>query len=95
MSYVSRAPYVMLISPGWVEIRHIQTGQLEQVVPGEDIRHTQWAEPNHGALLLAMKGETDDATGMTDRLVEALETRPLSIGGDETFRDPQWGEWDT
>ncbi|KAG8890813.1 hypothetical protein FRB98_004858 [Tulasnella sp. 332] len=94
VSYVSRSPYVLLISPRWIEIRNIQTGRLEQVVPGEDIRHIQLAEPNNGALLLAMKGETDVSTGMTDKLLEALETRPLSIGENETFSDPQWGEWD-
>ncbi|KAG9039251.1 hypothetical protein FRB95_011836 [Tulasnella sp. JGI-2019a] len=93
VSYVSRSPYVLLISSEWIEIRHVPTGRLEQVVSGSDIRHIQIAEPNHGALLLAMKGELDDATGMSDKLVEVLETRPLLIG-DETFRDPQWGEWD-
>lgn len=81
---------------GWIEVRHISTGRLEQVIEGSDIRLAQTAEPDNGPLLLAMKGSRDDAQGLSDKLVEVLETRPLSIGGslEDTYADPQWGEWD-
>lgn len=93
-AFASRPPYVLLFSSEWVEVRHATTGRLEQVVHGTDIRLIQAAQSDGGSLLLAMRGDTDDASGLSDKLMEAVETRPLEIGRQaETFTDPQWDEW--
>ncbi|KAG8904661.1 hypothetical protein FRB99_001381 [Tulasnella sp. 403] len=94
-TWALRSPYVLLLSPGWVEVRHILTGRLEQVEELTDLRMLQVGEPDNGALLLAMRGK-DDAQGLVDKVVEVLETQPIgeSDMDDETARDLQWGEWD-
>lgn len=37
-SVAFHAPYVLLFDPRFVEIRHIETGRLAQILPGNDIR---------------------------------------------------------
>lgn len=97
VSYICRSQYLLLINPEWIEIRHIGTGRLEQVVHSSDIRLLENGGADSGSPLLAMRGEVDDASGLTDRLMEALETRPLHMGGgpsrQATYQDPQWSEW--
>lgn len=94
-SWAIRGPHILLFSfSGWIEIRHISTGKLVQVEEAPEVRMLQIAEPNNGALLLAIRGK-DDKDGLADRLVEMLETSPLEIPHSPgASSDPQWGEWD-
>lgn len=93
-SWALRGPHVLLFSfSGWIEVRHISTGKLVQVEEAPEVRMLQIAEPNNGALLLAIRGK-DDRDGLADRLVEMLETSPLTIPHSPgASGDPQWGEW--
>lgn len=34
------APYILLFNPHFIEIRHLETGRLAQIIPGNDIRCT-------------------------------------------------------
>ncbi|KAG8951299.1 hypothetical protein FRC04_006538 [Tulasnella sp. 424] len=94
-SWAIRGPHILLFSfSGWIEIRHISTGKLVQVEEAPEVRMLQIAEPNNGALLLAIRGK-DDKDGLADRLVEMLETSPLEIPHSPgASSDPQWREWD-
>ncbi len=94
-SWALRPPYVLLISTGWIEVRHVPTGRLEQVEEAQDFRMLQVAEPNNGGLLLALRGQ-DSSYGLSDKLVEVLETRAIGPSGSPTdsLRNEQWREWD-
>lgn len=67
VNWALRSPYVLLFSAGWIEVRHVPTGRLEQVEEAADLRMLQIAEPNNGNLLLARRGE-DGPNGLTDKL---------------------------
>lgn len=32
------APYILLFNPKFIEIRHVETGRLVQIIPGNDLR---------------------------------------------------------
>jgi hypothetical protein len=52
---------VLLFSPEFIEVRHIQTGRLVQVVSGTDIRMMSPGRGGNGAILIAMSVEGGDA----------------------------------
>jgi len=61
-----------------VEIRHIQTGRLVQVLEGEDIRLLYPGPlPGEKVTLIAMRDGTSDVPGPKDKIVELVETQEL------------------
>ncbi|KAH7884721.1 hypothetical protein F5I97DRAFT_1929559 [Phlebopus sp. FC_14] len=98
-SYVDRHPHVLLFSPEFIEIRDIQTGRLEQVIEGTDIRlllHTPSAHA--GPLLVAMRGEKNDEDGTSERIVELVKTAEITpvtpVPGGFVAPESIWDEWD-
>lgn len=37
-SVAFHAPYVLLFDPRFIEVRHVETGRLAQIIPGNDVR---------------------------------------------------------
>lgn len=90
--YVSREPNILLIGKSAIEVRHIPTGRLLQIIEGREIRLVQSRARGKGPILIARRGTKDDAKGMSDQLVELIETAPLT---DQTSNDfgVIWDEW--
>lgn len=95
-SFIHRHPHVLLFSSEFIEIRDVQTGLLKQVIEGVDVRLL--VPPSTGPLFVAMRGNRDDDDGLSDRIVELVETVEIipktpSAG---PFKAPEgmWEEWD-
>jgi len=70
--------HLLLFSSEFVEIRHIQTGRLVQVLEGEDIRLLYPGPlPEEKVTLVAMRDDTGDTPGPKDKIVELVETQEL------------------
>lgn len=95
MACAARGPHIILFSPQFLEIRDIPTGRLVQVLEGRDFRLVQ--SETGSPLLVAMRGKKDDKQGMSDELVELVETAPFETSraqGNPGVVDTLWGEWD-
>ncbi|KZS88061.1 hypothetical protein SISNIDRAFT_460111 [Sistotremastrum niveocremeum HHB9708] len=91
VAYAFRKPYVILFSPDFVEVRDVSTGRLVQVIEGRDFRLIE-SGPQSGPILIAMRGSIDDRQGLSDALLEMVETAPLYVGsgnGDDVL----WEDW--
>lgn len=90
--YVARDPHILLVGKSAIEVRHIATGRLLQIIEGKEIRLVQKRERGKGPTLIARRGNKDDGKGLSDQLVELIETAPLT---DEAANDfgVIWDEW--
>ncbi|KIJ62800.1 hypothetical protein HYDPIDRAFT_29949 [Hydnomerulius pinastri MD-312] len=97
-SFVNRHPHVLLFSSEFIEIRDIQTGRLEQVIEGVDIRLLLHTPSTRGPLLVAMRGQKDDEDGVSERIVELVETAEIApatpASGAFAPAEGMWDEWD-
>ena len=95
-SYASRGNHLLLFSTLFIEVRDLSTGRIVQVIEGTNIRLLHAGGPTYGedeAILVAMKGTKDDKNGTSERIVELLQTSPIS----STPAAPVpalWDEWD-
>lgn len=61
-----------------MEIRHIPTGRLVQVLEGEDIRLLYTGLlPGKKVTLMALKDGPDDVLGTKDKIIELVETQEI------------------
>lgn len=82
--------HLLLFSSDFVEIRHIQTGRLVQVIEGEGIRLLSSEQlPGEKVTLIALRDGTGDTPGPQDKIVELVETQELrrssSVSSSPTF----------
>jgi len=96
-SYASRDAHLLLFSPQFIEIRHIMTGRLVQVIEGQDIR-LLYSGPTPAStdnILVVMKGDRDDENGVSEKIVELVETSEIRDVNTPTTANPaMWDEWD-
>jgi len=77
-SFANVGVHLLLFSSEFVEIRHIQTGRIVQVLEGSDIRLLYpGLLPGEKVTLMALRDGTDDTPGPKDKIVELVETREL------------------
>lgn len=97
-SFVHRPPHVLLFSSEFVEIRDAHTGLLKQVIEAVDIRLLIQGPFLRGPLLIAMRGQKDDEDGLSDRVVELVETAEITpktpTAGPFKAPEGMWDEWD-
>ena len=92
MSYAHRGEHVLLFSAEFIEIRHVATGRLMQVIEGADIR---LAHSSERAILVAMRGSEDkQGNAPGEKLVELVETADLTAQQQTTNIPGLWDEWD-
>ena len=92
-----RDEHVLLFSSQFIEIRHVRTGRLIQVILGRDIRLLNAGILPNTALLVAKKGKKNDYDGQSDAIFELLKTTelPLTSPGDSpTTREDLFDGWD-
>ncbi|KAJ7603752.1 hypothetical protein DFH06DRAFT_1256028 [Mycena polygramma] len=92
-SFAARGAHVLLFSPNFIEIRNVLTGLLVQVIEGADIRLLYAADDS---ILVAMRGEHDDESGVSEKIVELQETAEIAAPQTASVQAPamQWDEWD-
>ncbi|KAG6373463.1 hypothetical protein JVT61DRAFT_6616 [Boletus reticuloceps] len=96
-SFLHRPPHVLLFSSEFIEIRDAQTGLLKQVIEAVDIRLLIQAPLSRGSLYVAMRGQKDDEDGLSDRIVELVETTEITktpIAAPFKAVEGLWDEWD-
>jgi len=97
-SFAFRPPYILLFSKDFVEVRDVATTQLVQIIEGKDIRLAHGGPPFFGPLMFAMRGEKDDNRGLSDKLVELIETAPIPetpvTSTLHDHHDTLWEEWE-
>lgn len=97
-SFIHRAPNILLFSSEFIEVRDTQTGLLRQVIEGVDVRLLIQGPLSDGPLFVAMRGQKDDEDGLSDRIVELVETEEITpntpTAGHLSTVDGIWDEWD-
>jgi len=71
-TYARRGPHLLLLSPGYIEVRNIDSGKLAQIVEVNDMRLLRSGLSEPGILVAAMIGGTENDGGRTEKLVELL-----------------------
>ncbi|EJD48095.1 Dbl-like domain-containing protein [Auricularia subglabra TFB-10046 SS5] len=71
-------PYILLFDPRFIEIRHIDTGRLVQIIPGNEIR-CLWDGRGGGAPPVMTPGPDgwQDGTSQESRVHAAMRAEPL------------------
>lgn len=100
-SFAHRGSHVLLFSSDFIEIRSLSTGRLDQVIEGSDIRlllHTNLkSQSADDTLLVAMRGTKDDKDGVSDKIIELVQTAEFSSMQTPVATTPMegiWDEWD-
>ena len=99
-SYAHRGGHLILVSSSFIEIRHLHTGKLVQVIEGNDMRLVHASERS---VMITMKGDVTNSNDSEHRLVELVETADLAEQEAQvaSIRSPGvrasqalWDEWD-
>ena len=94
VAYAARGQYILLFSPQFIEIRHVPTGRLVQVMQGSFILLQSLSGT---PLLIAQRGQKDDKQGLSHELAELVETAPFESTGltpGPGGADTLWDEWE-
>lgn len=86
----------MLISPEFIEIRNTTTSRIVQVIEGQDMR-LLYAGPymsKDDPVLIAMRGGKDDRGGVSEKIVELIETQEIGLVSPTNEAAAIWDEWD-
>lgn len=77
-------------------MRNVNTGRLVQVVEATDLRllHCGPREGTSDTILVAMKGDHDDKEGISDKIVELVETSEITPTPATAGAESLWDEWD-
>lgn len=86
------SPYILLFDTRFIEIRHVHTGRLAQVIPGTDI-HCLWDGRGLGShLVLAHEGDDKEMVQearvhgvMNANLEQVAPSRPVRAVGQHVF----------
>lgn len=71
-TYARRGPHLLLLSPGYIEVRNIDTGGLVQMAEVNEMRLLRSGLTEPGMLVAAMIGGTEDDGGRTEMIVELI-----------------------
>lgn len=99
-SFAQRGRHLFLFSPQFIEIRNTATGLIVQVIEGADIRLLHASSLyDDDTILVAMRGEKDGKDGMSDKIVELVETSEYAVTTPaqptpKTVTSGIWDEWD-
>jgi len=91
-SFIDRGQHVLLAGQTSIEVRYVATGQLLHIIQGNEIRLVQNGPLGSGPMLFARRGQKDDTEGLSDELLELLETLPVVAPPIDT--SILWEEWD-
>jgi hypothetical protein len=94
-AYAHRGPHLLLFSPKFIEVRTIDSGKLVQVVEASDVRLLHSGLTEEDMLVAAMTGEADDKSGLSEKVLELVQTSAIDDTQESAMRVQQhWDEWD-
>ncbi len=93
-AYAHRGPHLLLFSPGFIEVRTVASGGLVQVIEGDDLRLLHSGLTESDILVACMTGSVDDASGLSEKLVELVPTLAVDVGAPIVRTEQLWDEWD-
>jgi hypothetical protein len=87
---------VLLFSQQFIEIRHVATGRLVQVIEGDDLRllHSGPTGGTDDTILVAMRAEKKGEDEISDKVVELVETTEIVSAAPPSAVPSLWDEWD-
>jgi RHO1 GDP-GTP exchange protein 1/2 len=96
VSYAHRGAHLMLFSPEFIEIRNVNTGRLVQVIEGQDIRmlHCGPHDGTSDTVLAVMRGDSIESQGISERILELVETAEIGATPGISETKILWDEWD-
>lgn len=74
-------------------MRTIASGQLVQVIEGEDVRLLYSGLTESDMLVAGMTGDVHDASGLSEKLVELVPTTAIDAGASIARPVQVWDEW--
>lgn len=77
-SFLYRTPHVLLFSSEFIEVRDTRTGRLDQVIEGMDIRLLYTPSSRAVPPLVAWRGEKNDEDGLSEQILELIDTTELT-----------------
>ncbi|KAF9267744.1 hypothetical protein L218DRAFT_970604 [Marasmius fiardii PR-910] len=98
-SYAHHGGHILLFSYQFIEIRHVLSGRLVQVIEGQDIR-LMYSSPRldiQESILVTMRGDKSDENGVMEKIVELKETREIGMNSTTPVAVRPvsvWDEWD-
>ncbi|KAI6013474.1 hypothetical protein BKA83DRAFT_680034 [Pisolithus microcarpus] len=96
-SFLHRAPHVLLFCSEFIEVRDVQSGRLDQVIEGADIRLLYAPNVRSALPLVAWRGGKDDEAGLSEQIVELIDTAeitPVTPGSGVVVPPDVWDEWE-
>jgi hypothetical protein len=94
-AYAHRGPHLLLFSPGFIEVRTVASGQLVQVIEGEDVRFLHSGLTESDMLVAGMTGDVHDASGLSEKLVELVQTTAIDAGAPIVRPEQVWVEFES
>ena len=93
-AYAHRGPHLLLFSPGFIEVRDVASGRLVQVIEGRDVRLLHSGLTDTDMLVAGMTGDVEDASGLSEKLVELVQTTAIDTRAPIVRAEQLWDEWD-
>ena len=75
-------------------MRTVASGQLVQVIEGENVRFLHCGLTESDMLVAGMTGDVHDASGLSEKLVELLQTTAIDAEAPMVRPEQVWGEWE-
>jgi hypothetical protein len=82
-AYARRGPHLLLFSPGYIEIRRVDSGKLFWMMEIGDMRLLRSGLTEWAMLIGAMTGGAQDDGGRTEKLVELVYREPSAFYAQE------------
>jgi len=94
-AYAHRGPHLLLFSPKFIEVRTITSGKLVQVIEAGDVRLLHSGLTEEDMLVAAMTGDVDDGSGLSEKILELVQTTAIDDTQESGVRvEEHWEEWD-
>lgn len=84
----------MLFSPKFIEVRSLASGKLVQVIEGGDIRLVHSGLREEDMLVAAMTGDVEDESGLSEKVLELVQTTAIDTQELMGRVEQHWDDWD-
>jgi transketolase C-terminal domain/subunit len=84
----------LLFSPSFIEARSIDSGKLVQVIEGGDVRLVHSGLTEEDMLVAAMTGDVEDESGLSEKVLELVQTTAIDAQELMGRVEQHWDEWD-
>ncbi|KAH9037804.1 hypothetical protein EDB85DRAFT_1860932 [Lactarius pseudohatsudake] len=93
-AFAHRGHHLLLFSPGFIEVRTVASGRLVQVIEADDVRLLHSGLTGTDILVAGMTGSVDNASGLSEKLVELVQTEAIGVKAPVVRTEQLWDEWD-